>query len=176
MLSETNHVIFEETADRLKITLPVKRNWLFFLIFSLLLLFWVAGLVWGVVFTINDVAFSGERYAFVFTIILLIWLYIWFRLGKIIWRLWQHQAANREILFIDKERLIIRRPVSILGITDAYDREYISPFLFSKKHESPGFDYGNQRVYFGEDLEQKTANDLVRFLNKRYFNYVDDDY
>ncbi len=176
MLTENKSVTYEETGDRLKVTIPIKRNWIYFLLFSVLLIFWVVGLIWGIIFTVRDVAFSGEGYAFVFTMMLLIWLYIWFRLGKILWRLWQHYAASREILFIDKERLIIRRPVSLLGITDAYDREYLSPFIFSEKHESPGFDYGNKRVYFAEDLDQEPAKALVKFLNQRYFSFADEEF
>lgn len=176
MLTELNNITFEESTDRLKVTIPLKRSWPYFLLFSTLLFFWAVGLVWGIIFTIRDIAFSGERYAFVFTIMLIVWLYIWYRLGKILWRLWQTYAANRELLFIDEEHLIIRRPVSILGITDAYDREHLSPFLYSDKHESPGFDYGNQRVYFAENLEKEEANKLVQLLNQRYFDYVDDDF
>ena len=107
---------------------------------------------------------------------LLVWLYLWYRLGKILWRLWQYYASTREIVFIDKKRLIIRRPVSILGITDAYDFEHVSPFYFSSKHECPGFDYGNQRVYFGQDLSGGSAQKLVEMLNDRYFSYIDEDY
>lgn len=176
MLPKIQNVEFEESGDRLKVTLPVRRQWIWFSLFTILLLLWLAGLIWGVIFTIKDIAFSGERYAFVFTVMLLVWLYLWYRLGKVLWRLWQYYAAGREILYIDKEQLIIRRPVSILGITDAYDTEYVSPLYFSSKHECAGFDYGNQRVYFGRDLAFKPAQELVQTLNERYFSYVDEDY
>ncbi|MDX1417092.1 MAG: hypothetical protein R3293_23000 [Candidatus Promineifilaceae bacterium] len=176
MLPDIQDVDFIETIDRLKVTLPVRRQWIWFALFSVLIVLWLVGLVWGVVFTIRDVALSGERYAFVFTIMLLVWLYLWYRLGKVLWRLWQYYAAGREILFVDKEQLIVRRPVSILGITDAYDFEYVSPFFFSSKHDCPGFDYGNQRVYFGRDLKPESAQALVKALNARFFSYADEDY
>jgi len=176
MLPEIQDVEFDESDDRLKITLPVRRQWVWFSLFTILLLLWLAGLVWGILFTVRDIAFSGERYAFVFTVMLLIWLYLWYRLGKILWRLWQYYGAAREILYLDKERLIIRRPMSILGTTDAYDIEHVSPLFFSSKHESPGFYYGNQRVYFGRDLPVEPAQALVQALNIRYFNFVDEDY
>lgn len=175
MLPEIQQINFEETAERLKVTLPTRRNWALFLLYTLLLILWLACFVWGIIFTIKDIAFSGERYAFVFTIMLLIWLYIWYRLGKIIWSQWQDYAATREILFIDKDRLIIRRPVSVLGNTDAYDFIYVSPFFFSEKHGCPGFEYGKQRVYFGQGLDGESSQQLVQFLNARYFNTIDDD-
>jgi hypothetical protein len=178
MLPEINQVSLEDTGDRLKATLPVRRNWPWLFLFSLMLILWVIGLIWGIIFTIRDIAFSGERYAIVFTIMLLIWLYIWYRLGKIVWKQWQYYVAGREILFIDKERLIIRRPVSLLGITDAYDFDYVSPFFHSEKHACPGFDYGKQRIYFGQGLPGESSRQLVNFLNERYFSafYDDDDY
>ncbi len=176
MLPEIQDVTFEETDERLKVVLPVHRKWIWFILFNVLLLFWIAGLIWGLIFTIQDVALSGARYAFVFTIMLIVWLYLWYRLGKILWRLWQYYAAGREIVFINKERLIIRRPVSIIGTTDAYDFEQVSPFFYSSKHKCPGFDYGSQRVYFGQDLVAEPAQLLVQALNNRYFSYADDDY
>jgi hypothetical protein len=168
-------VSFAETADRLKVTLPIRRNWAWLLLFSALLILWVIGLVWGIIFTIRDIAFSGERYAIVFTIMLLIWLYLWYRLGKIVWKQWQYYVAVREILFIDKERLIIRRPVSLLGITDAYDFVYVSPFFHSDKHGWPGFYYGKRRIYFGQGLSENSSQQLVDYLNGRYFSAFDND-
>jgi hypothetical protein len=176
MLPDIPDVQFAETADRLKVTLPVRRRWLPFILFTVLLIIWLVGLTWGIIFTVRDIAFSGERYAFVFTIMLLVWLYLWYRLGKILWQQWQYYAASREILFIEKERLIIRRPVSILGITDAYDLNYMAPFFHSPKHECPGFNYGKQRVYFGQGLDKQASQQLVQSLNERYFSFADEDY
>lgn len=156
--------------------LPVKRNWLWFGLFTVLVIMWVVGLVWAAVFIIRDIAFSGERFAIVFTIMLLIWLYVWYRLGKILWRQWQYYTADREILFINKQRLIVRRPVSILGITDAYDMKYVSPFFYSEEHACPGFEYGRRRIYFGQGLAQPEAEQLVKTINRLYFSYADEDY
>lgn len=174
MLPDIQDVLFEETADRLKVVMPVQRNWAWLLLYSVLLILWLAGLMWGLVFTVRDIAFSGERYAIVFTIMLLIWLYIWYRLGKIIWKQWQYHIATREILFLDKTMLIIRRPVSILGITDAYDMGYVSPFFYSVEHHCPGFDYGKQRIYLGRGLTEEASRKLVDYLNGRFFNVYDD--
>jgi len=176
MFPEIANVQFEETADRLKVTLPVRRRLLVFILFSVMLVMWLVGLAWGITFTVRDIAFSGERYALVFTIMLVAWLYLWYRLGKVLWQQWQYYAASREILFVEKERLIIRRPVTVLGITDAYDLNYMAPFFYSAKHGCPGFEYGKQRVYFGQGLDDQASQELVQALNERCFSFVDEDY
>ncbi|MCZ7671129.1 MAG: hypothetical protein M5U34_30285 [Chloroflexi bacterium] len=81
-----------------------------------------------VLFLIRDVMMAGERFTFAFSIILLIWVAIWLWLGKLVWQRWQYYAAGREIMFINKDRLILRRPVTIWGLTDAFDMAYVQPF------------------------------------------------
>ena len=175
MLPILPEVHFEDSPDRLKVILPVSRQWAWLILFTVLTAIWLIGLVWGIVFIVRDIAFSGERYAIVFTLMLLIWLYIWYRLGKIVWRQWQYYAAGREILFIEKERLIIRRPVAILGITDAYDMSYVSPFSYIEDKQCAAFDYAQQRVYFGLGLDPSSAKQLVNVLNERFFSTMDHD-
>lgn len=168
-------VRFDETPEHLKVTLPVKRNWPATILLSVMVLVWIVLSVWGIVFAIQT-AFSGERYAFWLTVFALLWIYIWYRLGKIVWHRWQYYATNREILFVNKERLIVRRPVSILGITDAYDMAHVSPFLYSDEHHCPGFEYGHQRIYFGLGIsDEASARRLVTTLNGRFFPYANDD-
>lgn len=167
----------EQSDDALKIVLPAQRKPLWLLIYSIILVVWVAGLIWGIVFTIVDVAFSGERFAIVFTIMMLIWLYIWYRLGRVVWSQWQYYAASREILFIEPDRLVIRRPVATLGTTDAYDKSYVSPFYYSAEESCPGFGYGNRQTYFGRGLHEESAQLLVGALNELFFesDYDDDE-
>ncbi len=168
-------VRFEETPEHLKVVLPVRRNWPATLLFSVMVIVWLVLAVWGIVYGVQ-VAFSGQSYAFWLTVFVLIWLYIWYRLGKLVWGRWQYYATNREILFINKERLIVRRPVSILGLTDAYDMQHVSPFLYSEEHGCPGFEYGHQRIYFGQGiLDEASARRLVKTLNGRFFHYADDE-
>ncbi|MFN2106753.1 MAG: hypothetical protein ACK2UJ_17900 [Candidatus Promineifilaceae bacterium] len=174
MLPIIRDVHFEQTPERVKIVLPAQRRPLWLLVYSVLLVIWLVGLIWGIVFTIKDVAFSGERYAIVFTIMLLIWLYIWYRLGRLLWEQWQSFAARREILFVESDRLIIRRPVSLLGITDAFNMEHVSRFYFSEEELCPGFDYGSRRIYFGRGLDEPSARLLIKTLNEICFDYGDD--
>ncbi|MBE2223841.1 MAG: hypothetical protein IAF02_20040, partial [Anaerolineae bacterium] len=139
------------------------------------LVVWVVFVIGMLIFLVRDVVLAGERFAFAFTVILLIWLAIWWWVGRIVWRRWQYYAANREILFINKERLMIRRPVSIWGLTEAFGMEYVRPFYVSKRHHCPTFEYGSQKVYFGINLTDVESIQLVNTLNALYFREYDAD-
>jgi hypothetical protein len=174
MLPSIENIQFEENNERLKVVLPVKKQLVYLALYSLMLLVWVGMFVFGLVFT-WQIAFSGERFAFVFTVMLLGLLYLLFLLGRIVWRQWQFYAANREILFVHKDMFIVRRPVSIFGITTAYDRAHVTPFYFSEKHSSLAFDYGHQHVYFGQDLPSDPAGRLIGYLNARYYPHHNEE-
>lgn len=175
MIPSIETIQFEENNERLKVVLPVKRHWVYLLLYSTMLLVWIGMAVYGIIFTVQ-MAFSGERFAFVFTVMLLVLLYLLYRLGKMVWEQWQYHVSDREILFIHKEMLIVRRPVSIFGITTAYDRAHVTPFYYSDKHHCPAFDYGHQHVYFGHDVPKDSVRRLIGYLNARYFpHYYDDD-
>lgn len=174
MIPSIENIQFEENNERLKVVLPAKKHWIFLILYSVMLLAWVAMFVYGLIFT-WQMAFSGARFAFVFTFMLLGLMYLMFRLGKVVWGQWQYYAANREILFVHQDMLILRRPVSIFGITTAYDRAHVTPFYFSEKHNCPAFDYGHQHVYFGHDLAGDPAGRLIGYLNARYYPHYDED-
>ncbi|MFQ5645174.1 MAG: hypothetical protein ACE5FQ_15970, partial [Thiogranum sp.] len=170
MMSRENGCIeLEKSPERLKVVLPVSRNWLFFSLFSVCLLVWIAMLV-GIV-----AAMLREHYGFVLNVMLLVWLVVWLWFGRVLWRRWQYYAAGREILFIYEKKLIIRRPVSILGPTDVYDMGHVSPFYMSEKHHCPVFDYGFQHVYFGHSLNAEETEELINILNSSYFPGAIDD-
>lgn len=167
-------VTLEENLERLKIVIPIRYKWPFLLVYSVLLVVWAGMLIYGLIFTIQ-IAFSGERFAFWFTFFLLLLLFILYRLGRSIWRQWQFYVANREILFLFEDHMVVRRPVSLLGITTAYDREYIRPFYYDKDQHSAAFEYGNRYVLLGSGLPEVDAHRLVSFLNDRYFPDFDED-
>ena len=173
MLPIIENIQFEENKERLKVVLPVKKHWVYLVLYSVMLLIWVGMFVFSLIFT-WQMAFSGERFAFVFAVMLLVLLYVLYRLGRIVWGQWQYYAANREILFVHKEMLIVRRPVSIFGITTAFDRAHVTPFYYSDKHNCPAFDYGHQHVYFGQDLPADPAGRLIGYLNARYYPHYDE--
>lgn len=167
-------VRFEQSPQRLKIVLPVRRNWPLLAIYTILEVTWLVMLVGGLVF-LAQVAFSGERYAFVFAVMLLVLLLILFRFGRFLSRQWANYATNREILFINREVLIVRRPISIWGNTDAYDMQHVSPFYLSDKPRALAFDYGHRHVYVGESLRPEAQAGLRQFLNATYFPGHDED-
>ncbi len=176
MFPQIGDFTFSEDNERLKVVLPGSSKWVYFLIFTASMLIWISMVVIVLVFVIRDVLPNRERYTFVLTVMMLVWLVLWYYLGRFMWEKWQYYAADREILFINKDVLIIRRPVSILGITDAYDMQYVNPFYFSEKHSCPTFDYGSQRIYFAQDATEGDARNLLQYLNRRFFpNYDDDD-
>ncbi|HRQ38431.1 MAG TPA: hypothetical protein PLD25_11000 [Chloroflexota bacterium] len=167
-------VTLEENTERLKIVVPLKRKRVYLTVYSVLLIVWLAMVVYGLMFT-WQMAFSGARFAFAFTLLLLLFLFVLYRLGRTIWRQWQFYVAGREILFLFADHLVIRRPVSLLGITTAYDRPPIRPFYYDESQHSPAFEYGNLYVLFAVGLPRPEAEELVRFLNGRYFPDYDDD-
>jgi len=167
-------VHFEQKPERLKIVLPLKRNWPFLIVYTILVITWLVMMVWGLIFIVQ-VALSRERYGFVFILMLLIGLLIMWRFGRFLWRQWSSYASDREILFINPEVLIVRRPVSIWGNTDAYDMKHVRPFYESAKPPALAFDYGSHHIYTGEALTAEARESLRRFLNAQYFPGRDED-
>jgi hypothetical protein len=161
-------VHFEQTPERLKIVLPVKRNVPLLILYSVLSLIWLAVMVVGIVYTFQ-ILFSEASYRFVFVIMLLVFLFVWYRFGRYLLRQWAHFAANREIIFINKETLILRRPISIFGNTDAYDMAHVTPFYMGEAPAGATFDYGYRHYVVGEGLTPAAAAELVRYLNRRFF-------
>jgi hypothetical protein len=159
---------FEQMPDKLKITLPVKRNWPFLVIYTLLVLMWLGMMGYGVIF-LARILFSGESYRFVFAVMILILLFILFRFGRFLFRQWGEYLSNREILFINADELIVRKPVSIWGNTTAYDMQHVSPWYISEKQRSLAFDYGSHHISIGEGLLPEARQALRRFVNRIYF-------
>jgi hypothetical protein len=159
-----DRITFEEKPEWLKITLPGRRNWLPLSLFSAAMVAWVGMLGWIIYYLATERGLGGVLIA-----LLLLWLAVWVWFGRFLWSWWQYYAADRELLFINREQLIVRRPVSILGITDNYDMRYVSPFYYSEKHHCSAFDYAFQHVYFGHHLTAVEAEKLIADLNQRYF-------
>lgn len=165
-----SNVHFEQTPERLKVVLPVKRNWFLIILYTAMVLAWLVLLAGGILFMVREAALSGERYAIVFTIMLLILLLILYRLGRrAVWQPWMSLLAKREILFINKEELIIRRPVSLLGTTDFYDMAHVAPFFYLEERRAMAFNYGQFRTEFGHSLGRPEAERLIITLNNLYF-------
>jgi hypothetical protein len=154
----------EELEDSLKVTLPIERNWGILILFSFTLIVWLGMLIFILTYLIGRTSSSIIQ-----TAILIIWVLVWLWFGRFLWNRWQYFAANREILFVDQGQVIIRRPVSILGHTTTYDRQHVSEFYISERHQCPTFDYAYLHVYFGQSLAMEEAEVLVRELNLKLF-------
>jgi hypothetical protein len=169
-------VTFEENPERLKIVLPVHRNWLLVSLFTICLIAWVATLFIVVQFLIRDVLSVGGRFAFLMSIMLLVWGVIYYYLGRMLWQRWQYVTANREIIFIYKDdQVIVRRPLSLLGITTAYDFEHVSPFYYDDKRQSLAFKYGQRLAHFGHSLSTAEAQQILDYVNYRFFPEEEDE-
>lgn len=154
----------EEAGDKLKVTINIRRNWLFLSVYSLAIVVWIAMLA-----VVISYLLRGWSDRFVLTILLLLWLLAWFWLGRFLLNRWQYQFASRELIFIDDEQITLRRPVSVFGLTSTYDRRHVSRFYLSDKHNCPAFDYAYAHVYFGQSLDSERSVNLIRYLNGRYF-------
>ena len=172
-------VQFDTLDERLKVVMPVQRNWAYLGVYSVLLVSWIGVTVWMLALLFGtSVSELSTQFVIVWILILLVWAYVWYRLGRSVWRWWQYYAATREVLFIDKDVLIVRRPLSLLGVTDAYDMEHVSPFYYNEKHRSVAFDYGSRRSLFGNGIARQSAQRLIKYLNDRFFPHAGetDDY
>lgn len=165
-----NHYLieFDDDLERTKITIFLARKLGYLGLFSSALVIWLAMLIGMLAYLVG-----GNSPSIVLTFLLLLWLAVWFVFGRFLWKRWQFFAAAREILFIDQEQLIVRRPVSILGITSAYDMAHISPFYYSDTHNCPAFDYAYLHVYFGQQLSPEEANHIISEVNTRWFSESD---
>lgn len=161
-------VHFEQTPDRLKIVLAARRKWPFLILYSVLVLMWLVMLVWGVVYLVQILR-SGAAYRFVFGIMIVVLLVVLYRFGRFLLRQWATYLSNREVIFLNSEEVIVRRPVSIWGNTDVYGLEHASPFYESRSPAALAFDYGYRHVYFGEALAADARAALKQYLNQQYF-------
>ena len=188
--------MMEEKSNEVQAVVPKKRKRLRTTILSspdghifltglsltLLFLVWLGLTLIGLreivdVFTENP-DLPGSFIAILGAILIAGWL-VWTWFGyRFIWRWWQYHLARREILFINKDMLIVRRPVSILGLTDAYDMGYVTPLFYHDKHSAVGFEYGSRTILFAANLPRREADWLIVRLNDRYFpgwNEEDED-
>jgi len=167
---QPTNVTIEDEEKRLKVVVAESTNWPSLAIYSFGVLIWLAMLV-----TVLSYLVRGLSSSAVLTTLLVIWIFIWLGFGRFLFSRWQFYLANREILFIDEQQLIIRRPVSIFGLTTAYEWQHVSRFYYSDKHQCLAFDYAFAHVYFGRALKPNEAKELVTRLNGRLFPEPDED-
>ncbi len=181
-IGNTN-IQFEENDERLKVEIPLHQNPWLTLLYTGFALFWFVGLIIFLVLMFQPERISqAGSFRWTTTIcwfaLVLIWVFVWVRyIGRNVLRWWQFYLAKRELLFIDEKTIMIRRPVSLLGLTDSYDRQYVRPVYHSEQHKALAFPYGNvKHILFALTVPEDDQYQLMAFLNNRYFpNYDDDD-
>lgn len=169
----TNRITVEENANRVKIVVPLERLWPFWITYSILLIGWLLASFWAASILVSfgisgNVGFEG-LFLVAWIVILVIIGIFWFYAGRMIWRRWQYYTSNREILFFYPDKLIVRRPLSLLGITEAYDRQYVSAFRYDNTVNAAAFDYGSYRIPVGPTLTAEEAGALIGLVNERFF-------
>ncbi len=167
---QLSNIEFDSIEDRLKVVMPLQRKRPYLAVYSVLLATWIGATIWMLILLFGaSTRGLSTQFIVIWVIILLIWAYVWYRLGRSVWRWWQYYMARREVLYIDKEILIIRRPLSLLGVTDAYDMQHVSPFYYQDEHRAVAFNYGSRGGLFGEAIPRDEAGELIAFLNRRFF-------
>lgn len=182
MLLANTPIELHETEQRLRISYPLKRNRLAIVIYTILAIAWIVGLIlflWWLFFPVVDRKMDDvpNLLRFFWMVGITLWIYMWTRvLGRRIFRWLQFNMAQREVIFINEKNLMIRRPVSIFGETNAYDREHIGRFYNSNEHRCLAFPYGNvKHVLFGLTVDSQHQQALLTYLNERYYPYFDDE-
>lgn len=176
-------ITFEEDSERLKVVIPLQRHVAAAAIYTVLAAAWLVGLIFFLYLLFFPPsprgidALPGLLRA-VWILGVLLWLFVWVRyLGRMILRWWQFHLATREVLLVNKDAVIVRRPVSVFGLTDAYDRRYMTPFYYNDTHNCLAFQYGKVRhILVGLTVARPDNLSLLAFLNRRLFpNMVDED-
>jgi len=176
MQLDDGRIAIEEKPEWQKIVYPAERNWLALVVYSILLLIWLgmAGFMLVSLFGPFGVEGIGTTFIVAWRLLLIFWLGVWIWFAhRWLWRYWQYYAASREILFLNNEELILRRPVSLLGITDVYDRQHISHIAIEPRQKGLTFAYGTRTILFGLGLTPAERGELAAMINLRYFPHYE---
>ncbi len=170
-------ITVEETDQWQKIILPAESNRFLFVFYSVAMLVWMGMLVVVVVGLFRPFVEGRPFYSsLVWRGLMVLWLLVWIYFARRwLWRNWQYYAATREILFVGEEEFIIRRPVSLLGLTDVYDKAHIDRIEMDREGGFLSFAYGSRPVRFARGVDMSAAQRLVSLLNRQHFGEEEDD-
>ena len=90
----TQRIVFEENDERVKITIPLKRQTAYWGMYSTMLAIWIIGSIWGAAIVIGYIrngnfGFEGV-YLYAYFVILLAVAIFWWYLGQKVWKQWQY--------------------------------------------------------------------------------------
>lgn len=174
MYPKIDGITFEENERWLKIVMPVRKNWFLLIIYSLMVLTGVGLFVGAIIFAVQ-LGTTWRRFSLLFIVMIVIFLALLYYLMKYVLRQWQFNISNREILFFNEEEMIVRRPVSIFGLTTTFDRQYMHPLSYNDQYSALEFDYGSRPVLIGLNLPKSQTEPLATYINERYFPHFDDE-
>jgi hypothetical protein len=176
-LGNSDNILIEEEERWQKVIMPAEKSTFLFIFYSIAMILWAISTIW-IIYQIFQ-PLGIDRPFMTKAIYRLIWfglLVTWYWFAKnFLWGFWQYYAANREILFINEEEFIIRRPVSLLGVTNVYDMKHIEAIYHDEEKDSPTLQYGVQPVHFGQALSTKEGIELISMLTHRHFSHLEDD-
>jgi hypothetical protein len=179
-LADTRIEVFHNDK-RTKLILPLQRNALVLTAWSLLVLVWLSMLVLFIYSIFVPPPFFNAPhitpgYRVGWRVLLIVWVFFWARfVGRYLLRWWQFHLADREVLLEEDGVFIVRRPVSIFGITNAYALQHMHPFYENETHACCAFQYGGvQHHLFGMGLEPAERTQLLTYLNDRFFPGYDE--
>ena len=171
-------ITVEESDRWQKFVMPADRNPWALGLYSVLMIVWLGMLVVIIAGLLGPFGPTEIRALFVvvWRLLLILWLIVWIWFARRwLWRTWQYYAASREILFVNEEELIVRRPVSLLGVTNVYDMAHVSPLAWNETEAALSFGYGTQPVFFGRGLDRESASELASLINHRYLSHVEEE-
>lgn len=160
---------YKTDPDKLTIILPIKRNWLLLTVLTIALIVWI-----GMTISIFVFLFQEWR-GWILSVMLVVWLFIWYFVGRTLWDRWKYYAADQEHLYFEKDILILHRQAFVFSITDGYDRQYVKPLHINEQTQSLSFAYGSRRIDFGYNISQEEIPTLIKTANQFYFPNWDDD-
>ena len=90
---QLSNVEFDTVDERLKVVMPLTRKLPYLAVYSILLLAWIGATIWmiSLLFSTSTRELSTQ-FVVVWIILLIIWAYIWMRLGRSVWRWWRWRA------------------------------------------------------------------------------------
>lgn len=167
-----SRAIVEDNPDYLKITIPVKRNYISIVWIFCWMIFW--GCFGGSAF--NDLfKFSDESSrvfmiiwisGWIFSGVMAVKLIIWLLLGKEIIEVGMgtFSISRKNDLFTREKVYDLDecREFRIREVDSESDRKYLSIFYYRNKERGTiAFDYGMRNFCFGEDLYEPEAQQLL---------------
>ena len=189
---EETRVQINEEYDRVKITIPVKRNWLVFWFLG----FWLIGWTLGEISAIGILVGKAVGWSFVAehadpfrfqgeNLFMIAWLAMWTVGGALAWSAWIYQFKGKEIIIRDNQYLHHKRDFVIFKRSKEYLNAHIKDIRLSQsiRNYYPmnseqalefwgmgggliSFNYGAKTIRMGAGIDEAEVPPIVEVLKK----------